>query len=229
MNIIIAGNISQSIITELSKCGFKLHYAPENPRVLKGLGFHPDMQIAGVGSTFVCEPSMYCYYNSIFAHTPAKLVCGKASLQCNYPKDIAYNIKVIGNTVFHKFAHTDSVLSRLFSGMTMIDVSQGYSGCSICKVSDSAIITSDKGIHEKAQESGISSLLIRNGCIELEHFDYGFIGGASFFCDDTVYFFGDVSHHPDYDNIESFCRSAGSSIVTLGEDPLTDYGGAITF
>lgn len=229
MNIIIAGNISQNIKSALSEHGFKLYFSPENTRVLKGLGFHPDMQMAKVGASLVCEPALYDYYKTILNHAEEQLVCGNSTLGCNYPKDIAYNIKVVGNSVFHKFAHTDSALIELLVGMTMIDVSQGYSGCSICKVSNSAIITSDKGIHEKAQESGISSLLIRNGCIELEHFDYGFIGGASFFCDDTVYFFGDVSHHPDYDNIESFCRSAGSSIVTLGEDPLTDYGGAITF
>ena len=110
---------------------------------------------------------------------------------------------------------------------TLIDVSQGYSGCSICSVCDRGIITADRKIACKAEENGIDALLITHGNIILPGFDCGFIGGASFFWDNTVYFFGTISNHPDYSKIIEFCKSHGADIAMLTHDPLTDYGSAI--
>ena len=229
LNIIVGANIKKSIVTSLRKLGFTVYFTAENPNVLKGLSFHPDMQLSGCGGVYVCEKSLYDYYTKIFDLAGVKLICGQTELSCNYPGDIAYNVKVVGKTVFHKFADTDPVLKGVLEGMCFVDVSQGYSGCSICKVSDDAIITADKAIHKRAEESGLDSLLISCGHIELDGFDYGFIGGASFYADNRIYFFGDVSKHPDFFKIDKFCKDHATEIVVLCDDQLTDYGGAITF
>ena len=87
----------------------------------------------------------------------------------------------------------------------MLEVQQGYTKCSICVVSENAIITSDIGIHCKAKESGIDSLLISPGYIDLPGYKYGFIGGASFkISDNVIAFTGSLDSHPDKDNIEHF-------------------------
>lgn len=229
LNIIVGANIKKSIVSSLEKHGFTVCFSAENPNVLKGLSFHPDMQISGCDSTFVCEKTLYDYYKKIFDSKGVNLLCGDRELSCNYPDDIAYNVKVVGKNVFHKLRHTDPVLKGVLQDKNFIDVPQGYSGCSICRVSDSAIITADKVIHHRAVENGIDSLLVSGGHIVLDGFDYGFIGGASFNAGSRVYFFGDVSKHPDFCKIDNFCKQHSAEIITLCDGPLTDYGGAITF
>lgn len=229
MKVILANNMPVSIISALENKGFEVFKTPFNPNVMQGLSYHPDMQIAGIGSTYVCEPSLYNYYQNIFADSSSSLLCGNSKCSCNYPEDVAYNIKVIGNRVVHNFRYTDNCLRNLIGDMDLINVSQGYSGCSICAVSPNALITADRIISLRAKEHVIHTLLVSPGSIELEGFDYGFIGGASFLHEHTVYFFGNVKNHPDYSNIKKFCLQQNVDICCLSEEPLTDYGSAITF
>ena len=56
---------------------------------------------------------------------------------------------------------------------------QGYSRCSVCVVSDNAIITADEGICRSAEAHGVDVLKIRPGYIDPPGFDYGFIGGQA--------------------------------------------------
>ena len=229
MNIIVAGNIPDEIQNSLKKIGFNVFLSPLNPYVLKPLRYHPDMQIASADGNLVCDSGLYDTYRTMFGENSKKLLCGKTQTQCTYPKDVAYNIKVVGKYVFHNFKYTDEKLKEVVADKTFIDVSQGYTGCSICTVSDSAIITADRIIHEKALSAGVDSLLINPQGIKLEGFDYGFVGGSSFLHDGILYFFGDISSHPDCLKIKDFCRKHDTEICILGTDVLTDYGSAITF
>ena len=229
MYIIVAGNISEDNEVSLTKLGFKIIPTFQNTNVLKPLQYHADMQLSLLGNTLVCEPTMYEFYAKSLRGSGIKLVCGKNQTQCNYPKDVAYNIKVIENNVFHNFKHTDPVLLEHIKGYQLIDVSQGYSGCSICRAGRDAIITSDTVIHAAAISNGIDSLLISPGHISLPGFDYGFVGGASLWHKGCVYFFGDVTKHPDYARMERFFQKQGSRICTLGTGELFDYGSAFTF
>ncbi len=229
MNIIVAGNIPAEIQNSLKKIGFNVLLSPPNPHVLPGLKYHPDMQIVSVDDCLVCDSGLYGAYCDILGHGSKKLLCGKTQSQCTYPKDVAYNIKVVGKYVFHNFRYTDEKLKEVVAGKTPVNVSQGYTGCSICTVSDSAIITADRVIHENALSLGVDSLLVSEQGIKLDFFNYGFIGGSSFLCDGKLYFFGDISFHPDCRKIKDFCKKHGTEICVLGTDVLSDYGSAITF
>lgn len=228
MKLLVAGNISKNIADSLRTHGFELAFTKPDSNLLDGLWFHPDMQMSRYSDTVVCNPAMYEIYREFPDFFGVNFVPGNKVCRCNYPDDIAYNIKVAGNNVFHNFRYTDSVLNELVSGLNRIDVSQGYSGCSICAVNENAIITSDVGIHRNAIIHGVDSLIIKPGYIELEKFDYGFIGGASFTCNDKVYFFGDITAHPDYLLIADFCSGHNREIVSLSGGKLTDFGSAIT-
>ena len=227
MKLVVAGNMPREIREFLFKRGFELYFTRENPFVLKGLGFHPDMQACRVENKIICTPQMYDSYLDLASSSDFEVICGKTELRSNYPHDIAYNIKIVGNRVFHNFNYTDCELKEAIDGKKKIDVHQGYSGCSVCAISDNAIITSDILIHKKACLDGMNSLLINDGCILLEGFDHGFIGGASFSCDGRVFFFGDIRLHPDFERIEEFCSSMCVEIVCMDNFPLSDYGGAI--
>lgn len=229
MNIIIAGNMPQKIVGQLQKQNFRIFYTPCNTNVHNAIAYHPDTQAAQFDDYVVCDKSVYQKYLEFFDGARTRLLCGNTQIQCNYPKDVAYNIKTVGEYVFHNFSYTDSALKEAISYKKKIDVTQGYSGCSICKVSDCAIISSDLVIHRNAVKNGINSLLINPGDVLLPGFDCGFIGGASFLVEKNLYFFGDVSRHRDYEAIKSFCEENGTNVVSLSDEMLTDYGGAITF
>lgn len=229
MKLIVAKNITSSIITALESHGFDLVFTKENTNLLPGLTMHPDMQAAKVGNTLICDKALYGYYMDALSESGCTVVCGETKCRCNYPEDVAYNVKVMGDYVFHNFKHTDKKLLEYIEYKNKLDVNQGYSGCSICNVCENALITADTGIDRTAKKAGISSLLISPGHIALEGFDYGFIGGASFEYDGKVYFFGDVTCHPDYKKIKDFITLNNKEIVCLTKEYLTDYGSAIAF
>ena len=114
------------------------------------------------------------------------------------------------------------------NGIKTVNVNQGYARCSTLIVAQNAAITADKSIEKALKSNGAEALLISEGNIRLEGFDYGFIGGASCTDEKTVYFFGNVKKHPDYEKIKAFCDRYNSNIEILCEDePLTDIGGAV--
>ncbi len=228
MKLIVAANISENIKRKLKKENFELIYTFKNTNLLSGLEYHADMQIAKLCGKYICDKNLSSFYKEAFGDRADLLVCGDFACSSNYPKDIAYNIKVLGSNIIHNFKYTDTCVLKMATGMTRIDVPQGYSGCSICSLGDNALITSDSIIAKKALSRGIEVLSISPGHIILPGFDYGFIGGASFFYKNTLYFFGDATMHPDWKKIYSFCSKQNVSIMNLSDEPLWDYGSAIT-
>ena len=184
------------------------------------------MQLAAIDGYAVCEPSVFESYNDFIASAGCIPVKGKTVLQCTYPKDIAYNIAVVSDYVFHNTKYTDCEIVKLASEKEFVNVRQGYCGCSICNVGD-AIITSDMSVYKAASKLDVDCLLITGASVRLDGFDYGFIGGASFCFGDTVYFFGKITDHPDYLKIKSFCKKHGFGICGLSDDILSDYGSLI--
>ena len=75
--------------------------------------------------------------------------------------------------------------------------------------------------------NGIKVSLIRPGFITLPPHEYGFIGGASGVYEKTVYFFGDVRLHPDFDKIKKAIEEEGFDWISLSDEPLADVGGFI--
>lgn len=227
MKAVIAGNIDRKISSELEKSGFELMYTVPHPCVLSGLEYHPDMQLAALGKSVICEPYVFEKYKNFIISAGYIPIKGKSNLECNYPGDIAYNISVVSDYVFHNTKYTDCEIINAVSGKKLVNVRQGYCGCSICNVGDRAFITADMSIYKAAAKLGIDALLISPGNIRLDGFDYGFIGGASFCCGDTVYFFGKVSLHPDYSEIKKFCEKHSFGICELSDGILSDYGSLV--
>ena len=111
----------------------------------------------------------------------------------------------------------------------LINVNQGYAKCSCAQVCENAIITADNSIINALNDKKPEVLPIGKGSIRLNGAEYGFIGGASGYDSKThtLYFCGDISRHPDYDNIKLFCKKNNTQIVSLSNDELTDIGGII--
>ena len=143
----------------------------------------------------------------------------------DYPGDVSLCACKIGNRVICNERTTDESITS--SGIEVIGVRQGYAKCSVCVVSDNAVITSDSGIAAALDGSSVDVLKIAQGHIRLDGFEYGFIGGASFKMNDTVYLTGRLNEHPDGNEIERFIFSHGSEIEYLTDLEAFDIGGAV--
>lgn len=229
MKIIVNSMLDDKICNELIKKNFEPVHAPVNKNIPSPVNTHPDMQLCVIDGKIVCDMELWDFYHSILKDSGVEIIKGKTKTQGNYPDDIAYNIKVVGNNVFHNLRYTDESIVELIKEKNIINISQGYSGCTICRAGENAIITADKAIHQCAMDNSIESLLISQGDISLPPYEYGFIGGASFYYEEKVFFFGDINTHRDYRRIKEFCDFIGSEIISLSDKKLYDYGSAFVF
>lgn len=192
---------------------------------------HPDISVCHVGGKYVVTaPDSFEYYKALLSKYGFDVACGRSELLYSYPNNIQYNVAFVGKHAIHNFRHTDSLVLEHIQkqGYVMIDVKQGYSKCSTCVIDETAIITSDLGIHRAAVDFGIESLLIEKGGISLDGFEYGFIGGcAGIISRDEIAFIGDVTKHSSYFEIREFIEKRGKRIVTLGDFKLVDCGSII--
>lgn len=127
-----------------------------------------------------------------------------------YPRDVFFNAACTGEFFIHNLKYTSPQLLKAAAGMKHINVRQGYTKCSVVIVDEKSIITYDKGIYRACRDH-FSVLLVRPGFVRLRGYDTGFIGGASGRVGDEIVFNGDLSHHPDFDEICDFVDRRGLS------------------
>ncbi len=233
MNAIILDYRADSeIVFNLNKLGIDIIPSFQSLLVSEELSGHPDLQICKVDEgVFVCSAESYDYYKKALKKHKIHLICGDSVLDRNYPHDIAYNVARVGDIAIHNTTYTDLKIKKEFARLNIkvIHVNQGYSKCNVCVVSNNAIITSDAGIQSALEPTGIDILLIRQGYIDIFGWDHGFIGGATGKLDDsTLVFCGDISTHPDYENIVAFCRKHDVRCVSLSQKRLMDLGSVIS-
>ena len=147
-----------------------------------------------------------------------------------YPENILLNCLYLNNTLYGKLDSVDDTVLDYCkpNGIKTVNVNQGYTRCSSLQISENAVITADKSIEKALKNNGADVLLINEGNIELKGYNYGFIGGAGFYDNGIVYFFGNIKTHPDYDKIREFIIQYNSNIEVLCQDmPISDIGGAV--
>lgn len=214
------------VIDGIVAYGFTPVTIPLCSQVERPIAGHPDIQICIVNNTIIYHPEIDSSFLQLLSHTKYELVGGQSILQYSYPYDCAYNCAHTGKAAFHNTKVTDSSIKQALALCSdpLLHVNQGYTKCSTCIVDTNAIITSDVSIHNAAIRSSIDSLLIRPGYIELAGYTYGFIGGASGVCSDTVYFTGHLNNHPDCMLIKHFTEQHNKKIAFLSDLPAIDIG-----
>lgn len=146
-----------------------------------------------------------------------------------YPEDCALNACIVGKKFIHRLDITSPKVLDAVRDFELINVAQGYSKCCTCVVDENSVITSDRGISMAARNAGLDVLEIAPGYIELDGFDYGFIGGASFkLSRDELAFTGRLDSHPDLDSILAFLSERNIGAVYLTDSPAFDIGSAVT-
>ena len=195
----------------LAQQGYTLEFIASEGVVDKGIANHPDI--------FLCKMGVEKNSPIFFA--------GDHDLGRDYPQDVAFNAACTGRYFIHNLAATNEklLLAAKEMGMTLIDVQQGYTKCSVVVVDETSIITYDEGIIKACSRyPELDVLRIAPGFVRLDGYDTGFLGGASGRVGKEVIFHGDLFAHPDFGAIVDFIEKRGLTCKWFSQFKLTDIG-----
>ncbi len=212
----------------LKKYGFTPIALEEDVRLNETVCTHADTLIFSCGNTLIANTD---YARALPLFIKERLTLTDDTPQGTYPTDTAFNALVLAGKLF---ARLDTLSQSVHttakrSGLSLVNVRQGYARCSTLALgAANAAITADIGMARTMLVNGIDVLQIESGHIALAGCEYGFIGGASFVDDEArlVFFFGNLTSHPDSNQIEAFLDRHGYEAISLG-GTLTDFGGGV--
>ena len=215
----------------LKDYGYKVIALPPYSGLQSAVASHPDMLIFITDDKLITSKGYYTEnrerVDEIMQSCGLGLVLSSVEIGAKYPQDVIFNAAQVGE---YLIANTDYIAKEILSamaekGIKAINVKQGYGKCSICIVSDNAVITSDSGIYKTlCEETALDVLKISEGFVNLAPYNHGFIGGATGADRENVYFCGDLNTHPDCQKIKNFCKKHSKNAVSLSGGTLTDIG-----
>ena len=215
-------------IKKLNELGIKTINIQPYDALPEPVNSHADLQILHSGkNNMFCQDEHLC-----IGESNAKFIINKIQLSAGntYPNDVRLNCAIIGNKII---CNVKTIAREILefadiSGLTVINVKQGYAKCSICVVNENAIITDDKSIYTAAGNFFNDTLFISKGSIGLKGYNYGFIGGCCGKIDkNKIAFNGAIESHKDYKKIIDFLERNSVECVELHNNPLYDIGGIL--
>lgn len=229
VSAVVVGGVDPRVIRSLEAMGIWTLAVGPNRSLPAALCRHADMlvHLLGDGTAIVARGEhRLCNALSGFGFSAVYL---QKELAPRYPGDVPLNAARVGGRLVCNAEYTAPELLEAARKMELeiIDVRQGYARCSLCIVSENAVITADEGLANTLQKAGLDVLKIIPGCIRLPGYGYGFIGGCCGKLDaSTMAFAGDVLTHPDGKKILAFLEACGVKACNLLEEgeKLLDVG-----
>lgn len=231
--VIIGEKYCGALQNGVKKIGINVLPMPDNPYVDVRLSGHADLSVLHLGGNrLLIAPYLRgSRFSQQLVNMGFDIKFAGIEQSALYPNDAQMNVCILRDKViYNPKTVPDTIVKYLTISDKAVQISsrQGYSRCSVCVVSDDAIITADEGIYRSAKAHGIDVLKIMPGYIDLPGFDYGFVGGASFKISDTkLAFTGGLDRHPDAEQIIEFTSLHNVDIVYITDKPAFDIGGAI--
>lgn len=221
--------ITSTELENLKKLGLSPILVPKCPSLYPAIDGHVDIQLSLVNCKkpfLVVQKNIDKDFLRILNEKQIPYILSQSELKENYPYDIPLNALITEDFILHNFKFTDEKLLSSCSHLKKINVKQGYSNCSILKVSRNSFITSDIKSCEELKNNGYDVLLLPPGDIELPGLDYGFIGGVGgLINENTMIFFGSLGHYKYGNEVKKFLHSNKVSYINLKDSPLIDRGG----
>ena len=202
-------------------------YLPANPYVDCRLRWHADLSVfyPGGDSVILAPHLINTDFSSKLNDTGFKCIFADIRQGEKYPNDTQLNACAVGTYLFYSSRVSYEGIRDLYTAESRISVKQAYCGCSICVVNDNSIITADRAIALAAEKNGIEVLLISPGNVQLDGFEYGFIGGAGFkTSDNCLLFTGRLDSHPDCSKIMRFLEEREIQAKFITKKPIFDIG-----
>lgn len=227
--VVILGEEYYPILAKvLEGLGIKSIALPSNPHVDKRLSSHADLSVFHGGNNilFAADYLKNTDFEEQLKEFGFSIFYPKVNISSEYPFDCYFNACYMGkySIACHKTAAYE-IIEFIGNKSQIISCNQGYSKCLVSVVDDNSIITSDRGIADLCRQQGIDVLEISSGGIDLDGFNYGFIGGSSFKLSQNVMAFtGTIDHLPDYDKIICFLGLKNVEHVVLTDRKIFDVG-----
>lgn len=225
-HIILDSRTNKVSVEKLISMGYNIVSIPSNKCFDLPISAHPDIFITQVKDRWFADISVKNMFTFGDEINFLKRETGE-SKRILYPLDCSFNCVSIGNNLIcnEKITHSGILDYAEKIDMNIIHTNQGYSKCSVCKVSENAIMTEDNQIYKAAVSNGINSLLIEKGYVKLDGYEYGFIGGCTGLIEtDLLAVNGDINKHPNHKEIIEFCDSQNVKILCLNDEELYDIG-----
>ncbi len=224
----IIGECYYNEIKELTDLGINCITVPQNEKLDKEISGHADIL------TFNCGNGTILAESSVAGELHSKLtgynVISVGEITSPYPNDVGLNAFFDNRRLFCNAKYIKEELRSfcIENNIEIIHTNQGYTKCSICAISDNAVITEDDGLPSLLNIYQYDVLKITKGFVGLSDEHYGFIGGATAkISDNELYVSGDISAHPDFHKIKTFCQKYNISLIYNKNRTLTDFGGII--
>lgn len=215
-------------INDLTEFGIECITIPSSDSLFVEINSHADIQC------FNCGTGEIVVNGQIAGELEGKLkdytLVPCKNIKSPYPCDVKLNAALIGDKLI---CNNDFVAEEIKSfcnknDITIIHTKQGYTKCSLCVVSENAVITEDDGLASLLKFYQFDVLKIKPGFVHLSDKHNGFIGGATGkISEHQMYFSGDLSRHPNYEEILNFLNKYNIEPVFNKNRQLNDFGGFI--
>jgi len=211
----------------------KIIKTPKSDNLYEAINGHTDIQINVISKSdrlLIVQKDIDKNFLNLLDENNLKYIFSNNSLTYTYPGNIILNGLILNNFFIHNTKFTDPNLLLSVKEKKIINVKQGYTNCSILKVTDNAFITSDLSIFKELKKFNFDILLLPPGDIILEGLNYGFIGGTGgLIKEDLMIFFGSLDHYIHGDLVKNFLKKYNVNYINLNNDiPLIDRGGIFT-
>lgn len=224
---VIMSDVRKDVFEELQRNYHMEVMVPEPLAMIKGAErYHADMSVCHLGENqFVIAEENASLQHWLLNAGAEVILCGNITA-----KTPRLNACFLGEKLLCHSGKADGRILEYAShkGMKVLHTNQYYTKCSVAIVSDRAVMTADPSVISLCHKHDIDVLTLSPGEIQLDGYDYGFIGGCCGFLDKKVMgFSGKLSAHPDGDRIRSFLRNYGIEAADLSSEPLYDIGGIL--
>lgn len=232
-NLVIVDNrINEESIKTLERLKLKIIKTIKCEEVDESISCHPDIVIHPINhNTLMIAPNVFDYYADKLDGIGINIIKGDTVLGRKYPEDISYNVGRLKGVAIHNFRYTDEKLKYYLKkeNLEFINISQGYSKCSLAIIGENSAITSDIPMYEKLKSMNFKILLVEPGHILLEGQRYGFIGGTNgSILEDELLISGSFKDHPNKDEMLEFIYKNNKKITYLSHKKIVDIGTIIS-
>lgn len=217
----------KEIIDFLSQLGYECVPVIVSDRVSAPISAHSDVLYRKIDSnTIIVSACQRANFACLEASDYNVIVCDK--LSAGYKTESFLNFIINDNFIIKNPNTALKLDDKYTNDKKIINIKQGYTSCSVIQVTEQAYITDDDNIYNVLSDNNLACLKIKKGDIELNGYDYGFIGGASVKLDENnILFFGDISDATDKNNVIDFLNNYRINAVFINGKKLKDIGSAL--
>lgn len=219
-------------ILNLKKQGVQPIKVPKSTLLYDAINGHVDIQLNILDKktkTIIVHKNIENSFLTELKKNSINFVLSNTSLSNKYPGDIILNALITDNFLMHNLKYTDKNILENCIMKKLLNVTQGYTKCSVLNIYDKAFITSDKIIYNTLKNENYDVLLLPPGDIILEGLDYGFIGGTGgMIGDNKIAFFGNLNRYKYGMQVISFLKKHNITPIYLSDSKLIDRGSILT-